>query len=144
MTLPLELAAGTGARAGMNRPVFTCSPGENVLLEKLCDGVRDCAGGNDEVTPLCESKLNCMCCGSKMCIATYIHYIASSQIICFVLADKCRLPNYGGCPYTRECVSSALNAGCTRCLTGFVEHPFNIGGECLREFRDTCVHSMLY
>ena len=47
--------------------------------------------------------------------------------------DKCRLPYYGGCPFTRECLSSALDVGCPSCLFGFVEDPANPGGECLRE-----------
>ena len=48
--------------------------------------------------------------------------------------DKCRLPFYGGCPFTRVCLSSALDVGCPSCISGFVEDPANPGGACLREF----------
>lgn len=48
--------SGTGLRAGTGFPVFECTSGENVLLSQLCDGNADCGAGDDEVTPLCESK----------------------------------------------------------------------------------------
>ena len=48
--------SGTGDRAGTGFPVFECTPGENVLLSQLCDGIAHCGAGDDEVTPLCESK----------------------------------------------------------------------------------------
>ena len=48
--------SGTGLRAGTGFPVFECTSGENVLLEQLCDGVAHCGAGDDETTPLCESK----------------------------------------------------------------------------------------
>ena len=37
-------------------PMFVCTPGENIGMEMLCDGNRDCDNGNDETTSLCESK----------------------------------------------------------------------------------------
>ena len=49
--------SGTGNRAGTGRPVFECTSGENVELDQLCDGNADCGAGDDETTPLCESKL---------------------------------------------------------------------------------------
>jgi hypothetical protein len=49
--------SGTGERAGTDTPVFECTSGENVILEQLCDGIADCGAGDDETTPLCESKL---------------------------------------------------------------------------------------
>ena len=52
-----DCISGTGNRAGTGFPVFECTSGENVLLQELCDGVNDCSAGDDEVTPLCESKL---------------------------------------------------------------------------------------
>ena len=36
--------------------MFVCTSGENVNLTALCDGVRNCGGGDDETTPLCESE----------------------------------------------------------------------------------------
>ena len=51
--------SGTGLRAGTGFPVFECTSGENVLLEQLCDGVAHCGAGDDETTPLCESKYSC-------------------------------------------------------------------------------------
>ena len=61
--------------------------------------------------------------------------ISASEFFIIILSatDKCRLPYYGGCPFTRECLSSALDVGCPSCLFGFVEDPVNPGGECLRE-----------
>lgn len=50
-----------------------------------------------------------------------------------VATDKCKFPYYGGCPFTRECLTSALDVGCPRCLPGFVDDPANPGGACLRE-----------
>ena len=46
---------GEGTRSGTGFDVFECTSGENVLLDQLCDGNRDCGGGDDETTPLCES-----------------------------------------------------------------------------------------
>lgn len=48
---------GTGDRAGTGVPTFECASGENVSLANLCDGNADCTDGDDETTPLCESKL---------------------------------------------------------------------------------------
>lgn len=39
-----------------DRGVFACTSGEDVNLDQLCDGNRDCGGGDDETTPLCESE----------------------------------------------------------------------------------------
>lgn len=36
-------------------PTFVCTPGENIELDALCDGVRDCTNGDDENSTLCES-----------------------------------------------------------------------------------------
>lgn len=62
--------------------------------------------------------------GSRM------HYHCNGVI---VATDKCRFPYYGGCPFTRECLTSALDVGCPRCLSGFVDDPTDPGGACLRE-----------
>ena len=52
----LYCKTGTGIRAGtQGTPVFECTLGENVGLDQLCDGNRDCGAGDDEITPLCES-----------------------------------------------------------------------------------------
>ena len=37
----------------------------------------------------------------------------------FKFADKCRLPFYGGCELTRECVTTAFGQNCGNCLTGY-------------------------
>ena len=34
-----------------------CATGESVSLNVLCDGIADCSNGNDETSPICESKL---------------------------------------------------------------------------------------
>ena len=34
----------------------------------------------------------------------------------FISADKCLLPYYGGCDYTRECETSRLQVTCGDCL----------------------------
>ncbi|CAI8032806.1 hypothetical protein GBAR_LOCUS18527, partial [Geodia barretti] len=35
---------------------FACSPGIEVSASTLCDGNRDCPGGDDETTTICENK----------------------------------------------------------------------------------------
>ena len=35
---------------------FMCVTGESVALSALCDGIADCSHGNDETSPICESK----------------------------------------------------------------------------------------
>ena len=35
--------------------MFNCTVGQNVTLDKLCDGNSDCDSGDDETNPLCES-----------------------------------------------------------------------------------------
>ena len=42
-------------------------------------------------------------------------------------ADKCLLPYYGGCPYSRQCITSKFTVYCDDCLFGFAEDPTNIG-----------------
>ena len=37
--------------------IFVCTPGVNIPLDQLCDGVNDCANGDDETNTLCESEL---------------------------------------------------------------------------------------
>lgn len=46
-------------------------------------------------------------------------------------SDKCLLPYYGGCPYTRTCIASAIDVNCGVCLPGFFVNPSDSGGECL-------------
>lgn len=36
--------------------MFVCTTGETVALSSLCDGNADCSNGNDETSPICESK----------------------------------------------------------------------------------------
>ena len=47
--------------------------------------------------------------------------------------DKCLLPYYGGCSYSRECQTATFQASCGDCLPGFVSDPNNLGGDCLGE-----------
>jgi len=47
--------AYAGNPVGSTVPLFLCQP-ETVTLDLLCDGNDDCPGGDDETTPLCESK----------------------------------------------------------------------------------------
>ena len=37
--------------------MFRCTNTEVLTLNLLCDGINDCAGGQDEVGVICESKL---------------------------------------------------------------------------------------
>ena len=37
--------------------MFRCTAGEAATLDQLCDGINQCAGGQDEVSIICESKL---------------------------------------------------------------------------------------
>ena len=39
------------------------------------------------------------------------------------------MPYYGGCPYTRECISSKTGVSCGDCLPGLLHHI--ISGECI-------------
>jgi hypothetical protein len=48
---------GAGDLSGTGVPTFQCNSAENVSIVNLCDGNADCAGGDDETTPLCESEL---------------------------------------------------------------------------------------
>ena len=36
-------------------------------------------------------------------------------------ADKCRLPYYGDCDFTRECVTTAFGQNCGDCLSGYTQ-----------------------
>lgn len=47
------VAGDSAGRPGI--PTFVCTPGVNIELEALCNGVGDCANGDDETTTLCES-----------------------------------------------------------------------------------------
>ena len=93
--------------------MFVCTPGKDVLMSALCDGTDNCGGGNDETTALCESQLQTS--------------LSLSLSYCFSLCstDKCRLPYYGGCPYTRECITSEFDVNCGACLSGFIPDPNN-------------------
>ena len=47
---------GNDIQTGTDISNFLCASGENVTLDKLCDGNSDCEDGGDETTPLCESN----------------------------------------------------------------------------------------
>ena len=51
-------------------------------------------------------------------------------------ADKCRLPYYGGCEFTRECISTEFDQTCGLCLPGLT--PDFSGdpafGPCIRKY----------
>lgn len=98
--------------------MFVCTQGEIVGMAMLCDGNRDCSNGDDETTSLCESKTfyNSYC-------------IDNSHILSHT--DKCRLPYYGGCPKTRECITSEFDVNCGFCLLGYMEDPDMPERDCL-------------
>lgn len=62
-------------------------------------------------------------------------FLRRSFIACLksFLADKCLLPYYGGCPLTRECVTSEFDINCGACLPGYAIDRFDPFGECLRK-----------
>ena len=105
---------------GVN-PVFMCTPlAQN--MDELCDGVANCDSGNDETLLFCESKL----------IQFGVCYMyVQSTVSEFINGDKCLLPYYGGCPYSRECVTSEFAVNCGPCLPGFAPNPSDRGGICL-------------
>ena len=37
-------------------PYYECPNGHLIDIPKLCDGSADCLEGDDEISPLCESK----------------------------------------------------------------------------------------
>ena len=45
--------------------------------------------------------------------------------------DKCLTPYYGGCDYTRVCITSEFDVNCGNCLPGFATNPADISGPCL-------------
>ena len=49
------------------------------------------------------------------------------------LADKCCLPYYGGCSYTRQCNSTENGTICGSCLFGYEEDPEDPSGDCIRK-----------
>ncbi len=88
-----------------------------IPISTLCDGVDDCgpaggSSGQDEVLVLCDSELH-----NGLAI---LHFVSS---LFFSHLDKCRLPYYGGCDYTRICSSSVFDANCGSCLPGYFELP---------------------
>lgn len=46
--------AGDGELA--ERPLYFCTNGSMIELEKLCDGNNDCVSGTDETNVICQSK----------------------------------------------------------------------------------------
>lgn len=52
----LSAPVGDGSLSGVGSPVFVCTPGMTITLDRLCDGNADCTNGDDETTTLCESK----------------------------------------------------------------------------------------
>ena len=108
---------------------FVCTPGNNIGVTLLCDGFNDCGNGNDETTVLCESE----------------HPINTSILIVSVShTDKCRVPYYGGCSFTRECITSEADVNCGDCLPGFMEDPTNTtaGADCIRKGLYTCSNTV--
>ena len=109
-------------------------------LDTLCDGEPDCnrqtvCGGDptcnaniatspDEVNPLCESKFPSI-------------FLAPCIISCFH-ADKCLLPHYGACPYSRLCETSVFGVRCGNCLPGGARQTrFDSTGNCIRKLFNT-------
>ena len=112
-------------------------------LDTLCDGEPDCnrqtvCGGDstcdaniatspDEVNLLCESK--CPNISWMLYIILYFH------------ADKCMLPHYGACPYTRLCETSVFGVRCGSCLPGYARNPADFSGDCIGElFHTVLIH----
>jgi hypothetical protein len=116
------------------------------LRSELCDGTTFCPTGSDE-----GENIAALDCGGTRS-GTFIDVFtctSGENVELFQLCDgnrdcgagddettplcenKCRLPYYGGCPFTRQCLTSALDVGCTDCLTGFVPDPANPGAACL-------------
>ena len=97
----------------------------------MCGGDPTCdaniATSPDEVNLLCESK-----------------YPSIFWILCFSLCfhvDKCMLPHYGACPYTRLCESSVFGVRCGSCLPGFARNPADFSGDCIRKlFHTVLIH----
>ena len=57
-------------------------------------------------------------------------------------ADKCLLPYYGGCSYTRQCNSFDLGANCSDCLPGYFEaEPMRTDCICKLFIRSELKHS---
>ena len=153
----------TGAGSFGTPRTFRCLGVENetVTLEALCDGFNNCTNGQDEINPLCTSKLYIMTCLPKhgstslrifltedniycinaycintctwICTCTYVTKHYNSSALHF--ADKCRLPYNGGCDLTRECFDNAFSHNCGGCLPGFTPDlsgdPDN--GPCIRK-----------
>ena len=104
-------------------------------LDTLCDGEPDCnqltvCGGDpncnanvgtspDEVNLLCESKFPCI---------SWMPCIFCSH------ADKCLLPHYGACPYTRLCETSVFGVRCGLCLPGYARNVTSLSGDCIGKF----------
>ena len=59
----------------------------------------------------------------------YLAKLMTSRIVS--TTDKCLAPYYGGCDYTRVCLTSEFDVNCGNCLPGFATNPADIGGPCL-------------
>ena len=94
--------------ADVSLRAFVCS-GVTVSFDQMCDGINDCVNGNDEFLAWCESKWR-----------VHIQVQVNGKTA-FLLPDKCLLPYYGGCSYTRPCLSSEFDVGCGPCLPGLAE-----------------------
>ena len=104
---------------------FVCTPNiQNITISQLCDGHANCDRGEDETTTLCESEFI----SYEQAINTLI------LLPLYLTTDKCLIPYYGGCSYTRECITSEFDVNCGGCLPGFVENPANTAGDCLGEY----------
>ena len=99
--------------------MFRCTGEEAVTLDLLCDGINQCAGGQDERNFICESKLYICTLAIRNVdlYHTHPHYI-HLYVTILHFADKCRLPYYGDCDYTRECVTTEFGQNCGNCLPG--------------------------
>ena len=49
-------------------------------------------------------------------------------------ADKCLLPHYGACPYTRLCETSVFGVRCGLCLPGYARNVTSLSGDCIGKF----------
>ena len=109
---PFQLHFLTVHLTGNAVPEFDCGPVNSIALNLLCDGDDDCPNGEDEKNTVCESKL----------IVHIQLQVNSCKIKTdFLPPDKCYLPYYGGCSYTRLCITSDHSVSCGDCLPGLAE-----------------------
>ena len=66
------------------------------------------------------------------------------SILLLNFADKCRLPYYGGCDFTRECVTTTFGQNCGSCLPGLTPDLSGdpIAGPCIRKYYNNRLYTV--